>query len=247
MRVDKLTLAALAATLRLYRDPEQARRQIPLLHLLGVPEGELQRRADSLAKDIASLPGVREAAACRDAAYLGGGSVPAQETASWAVAVAAANVSLDDLAARLRQGTPAVVGRLQHDRLLLNLRSVFAAQDAACLKRCGWRSKAERARGAPRGSSAVRPPTLLLQRRFVALVDGVPVDHVPPGGDVVGAAVLVLQIVGVLPDVDAQDRRLAVPSDGLSWLGVLSTTELAALVDAQPGPAAAEARRRRPW
>ena len=50
---------------------------------------------------------------------------------------------------------------------------------------------------------------LLSDRRVVQLGHGVPVDHVVKRGDVVGTAILVVQVVGVLPDVDAQNRRVA--------------------------------------
>jgi len=61
--------------------------------------------------------------------YFGGGSLPAQELATWCVAVKPARLSVDRLAAALRTGTPPVVGRVQQDRLMLDLRSVLPRQD----------------------------------------------------------------------------------------------------------------------
>ncbi len=129
LRVDKLTLAALAATLRLYRDPAQACRSIPLLQLLSTPLENLQLRAERLAPQIAAAPAVASAQAMQDTAYLGGGSVPTQQLPTWCVAVEPREWSVDRLATRLRTATPAVVGRIRGDRLLLDLRSVFARQD----------------------------------------------------------------------------------------------------------------------
>lgn len=129
LRVDKLTLAALAATLRLYRDPAQACRSIPLLQLLSTPLENLQLRAERLAAQIAAAPAVASAQAVQDTAYLGGGSVPTQQLATWCVAIEPRDWSVDRLAARLRTATPAVVGRIRDNRLLLDLRSVFARQD----------------------------------------------------------------------------------------------------------------------
>src|ERR1035438_7753349 len=71
-----------------------------------------------------------------------------------------------------------------------------------------------------------------------AAVDFVPVDNVPPGGEIVGAAVLVLQIVGVLPDVVEQDGIVAL-GEGRVLVGRGDDLELAA-GEAQPAPAGAE-------
>ena len=131
LRVDKLTLAALAATLRLYRNPEQAEQSIPLLSLLSVPAEQLQQRAESLASSLASLDGMAEALAIEDVAYLGGGSIPTQQMKTWCVSLLPQDASIDTLAKALRGGTRAVVGRIQQDRLLLDLRAVPARNDAA--------------------------------------------------------------------------------------------------------------------
>src|SRR5271165_20353 len=74
--------------------------------------------------------------------------------------------------------------------------------------------------------------------RREALCDGVPVDDVPPRVDVVGATVLVLQVVGVLPHVDAQQRGLA-GREGRVLVGRSEYRETRSVVD-QPGPARAE-------
>jgi len=130
LRVGKLTLAALAATLRLYRDPEKARRAIPLLHLLTTSAENLQNRAQRLAPQMAAAEAVEEAEAVSAATYLGGGSIPAQELSTWCVALKPSDMSVDRLATALRSGMPSVIGRVQQDRLLLDLRSVLPRQDA---------------------------------------------------------------------------------------------------------------------
>ncbi|MBN2477650.1 MAG: L-seryl-tRNA(Sec) selenium transferase [Pirellulales bacterium] len=129
LRVGKLTLSALAATLRLYRKPEMARREIPLLHLLTTSLENLQNRAERLAPQIAAAKAVAVAEAVQETTYLGGGSIPAQRLATWCVAVKPVGMSVDRLAAALRSGSPSVVGRVQQDRLLLDLRSVLPRQD----------------------------------------------------------------------------------------------------------------------
>lgn len=129
LRVDKLTLAALAATLRIYRNPEEAQRKIPLLELLTTPVENLKLRAERLAPQLAAAGAVAGAAAVEDVTYLGGGSVPNQELKTWAVAITPRALSVDRFAQALRTGTPAVVGRIQNGKLLFDLRTVFARQD----------------------------------------------------------------------------------------------------------------------
>jgi L-seryl-tRNA(Ser) seleniumtransferase len=137
MRVGKLTLSALAATLRLYRDPEKARLSVPLLQLLGTSAENLKNRAERLAPQMAAAPAIAAAEAVADVTYLGGGSIPAQQLPTWCVALKPADMSVDRLAARLRTGTPAVVGRVQQDRLLLDLRSVLPRQDVQLVAAVG--------------------------------------------------------------------------------------------------------------
>jgi len=129
LRVDKMKLAALYATLRLYRDPQQAEQRIPLLALLSTPLENLRNRAERLAPQIGATRCVREAAVVESVTYLGGGSVPTQQIPTYCVSVAPAQGSIDQFAQRLRAGEPAVMGRIQHDRLLFDLRTVFASQD----------------------------------------------------------------------------------------------------------------------
>jgi L-seryl-tRNA(Ser) seleniumtransferase len=139
LRVDKLTLAALSATLRLYRDPVQARAQIPLLMLLSLTAENLKNRAERLAAQAAACPVVSAAEMVESTTYLGGGSVPTQELPTWCVALTPAGGKVDQLARKLRIGHPSVFGRIHQDRLLLDLRSVFPRQDlqiVAALQAC---------------------------------------------------------------------------------------------------------------
>src|ERR1700684_4393791 len=73
----------------------------------------------------------------------------------------------------------------------------------------------------------------------VAFVDLVPVDGVPPGGQIFGAAVVVFQVVGVLPDVVAEDGIVAL-GDGTVLIGRAHDVDFAAGLAGQPDPSAAE-------
>jgi L-seryl-tRNA(Ser) seleniumtransferase len=111
LRIDKLSLAALEATLRLHRDPEAAR-EIPVLRMLHSSEDELGARAERLA---AAFP---DAEVVRATARVGGGALPLLELEGPAVALDARR------ARELRMGDPPVVGRLHEGRLLLDPRTL---------------------------------------------------------------------------------------------------------------------------
>jgi len=121
LRLDKMTLAALEATLRLYRDPETARRRIPALRMLGQTQTALQARARRLAQ---LLDETVEVAVQASQGYAGGGVLPEQRLASWAVCVSHPTVGLDTIAARLRASRPGVVGRIGDGKLVLDMLTV---------------------------------------------------------------------------------------------------------------------------
>jgi L-seryl-tRNA(Ser) seleniumtransferase len=132
-RLDKMTLAALEATLRLYLNEDRALREVPGLHMLGTPRSELRQRAESLAMKLRAAPGIAKARVSDDVAYVGGGSLPDQAMPTCVVEIEADGVSDADLAHRLRTGNPAVVGRLRDEKLVLDVRTIFPHQETALL------------------------------------------------------------------------------------------------------------------
>jgi L-seryl-tRNA(Ser) seleniumtransferase len=134
VRLDKMSLAALEATLRLYRDPEHALREVPILKMLTTPPAKLRQRAEAFASHLRSLPGIASAAVQDDIAYVGGGSLPDVGVPTTVIALQARNLGEGEFATRLRMGTPAVVGRLQDGKLLLDLRTVFERQENTLLE-----------------------------------------------------------------------------------------------------------------
>jgi L-seryl-tRNA(Ser) seleniumtransferase len=127
-RLDKMTLAALEATLRTYLDAVRAVDQIPILRMLATPPAELRRRAERLAERLQQVSGVA-IQVVEDIAYVGGGSLPDQGMKTCVVALAPKQGTEHDLACRLRTGNPAVVGRLQDGKLLLDVRTVLPGQE----------------------------------------------------------------------------------------------------------------------
>jgi L-seryl-tRNA(Ser) seleniumtransferase len=129
LRVDKLTLAALAATLKLHRDTPAAEERIPLLRFLATPVENLRHRAERMAEQIAAARSVATAEPCEDVTFLGGGSVPTQQIPTWCVKITPARGNVDDFSSRLRNGDPPVVGRISREAFMLDLRTVFPSQD----------------------------------------------------------------------------------------------------------------------
>jgi L-seryl-tRNA(Ser) seleniumtransferase len=119
LRPDKLCLAALLATLRLWRDDPAS---VPLMQLASIPAAELEQRCTRLAAAIGP-----SAQAVRTVARIGGGAAPLREIPSWGIAL-----DIDDpdtFSARLRDGDPAIVGRIEAGALILDLRCVPARED----------------------------------------------------------------------------------------------------------------------
>jgi L-seryl-tRNA(Ser) seleniumtransferase len=133
-RLDKMTLAALEATLRLYLNEERALQEVPGLRMLGMSQADLRQRAEGLAVRLREIPGVAKVTVAEDLAYVGGGSLPDQAMKTSVLEVTARELSDAELAFRLRQGTPAVMGRLREGKLVLDIRTVFSHQEPALIE-----------------------------------------------------------------------------------------------------------------
>ncbi|HBO70224.1 MAG TPA: L-seryl-tRNA(Sec) selenium transferase [Deltaproteobacteria bacterium] len=137
LRMDKLCLAALAATLRLYADERRAAARIPVLRMMLEEEKDIRARARRLVRRVN-----REAARAvpegsgsgvtlsleRGTSYPGGGAMPEVGIPTICIAVSLAAVSPGELDARLRKGNPPVVGRIGNGRFLLDMRTVRDAE-----------------------------------------------------------------------------------------------------------------------
>src|SRR5256885_6019756 len=125
VRADKLTLAALEATLVLYRDPERARLAIPVLRMLTEDVAEIRRRGEALQKSVGA-----DAELVEGESEVGGGSFPEAKLPTWLVRVTPdpRHLTPDTLSARLRAGDPPIVARIGDDRVLLDPRTIFPDQ-----------------------------------------------------------------------------------------------------------------------
>jgi L-seryl-tRNA(Ser) seleniumtransferase len=127
-RVDKFTLAALEATLRLYLEPEKAFHEIPVLRMLTMSPADLEERAKSITsaldKDARSLVSIQETAS-----EVGGGSMPAAVIPSVALCITPGKEKINDLERTAREWETPIIGRIHKDRFLLDLRTVGEDED----------------------------------------------------------------------------------------------------------------------
>ncbi|MFN0150595.1 MAG: L-seryl-tRNA(Sec) selenium transferase [bacterium] len=131
LRVDKMTLAALEATLKAFFAPDRGREEIPVIRMLSRAAADLEREARSLAGRIEHSAGADVSAnVVASESEAGGGSQPVTPIPTHAVAVRHRTVSADALAARLRAHATPIVARIQDDALMLDPRTLLPGDDA---------------------------------------------------------------------------------------------------------------------
>ncbi len=121
VRADKLTLAALEATLALYRDSETARREIPVLRMLTEDLEGVKRRATALLQGVGASAELIEGDS-----EVGGGSFPGAKLKTWLVGIR--HPAPDTYLAQLRSFDPPVIARVAGSRVLLDARTIFPEQ-----------------------------------------------------------------------------------------------------------------------
>ena len=127
IRADKTALAGIAATLRHYARGE-AESRVPIWRMIAVPEGAIRERATCLVADLAQAGFGADVEAVEST--VGGGSLPGETLPSWAVVLRSVDgEGIDTVARRLRLGDPGIFGRIDRDRLLLDLRTVLPEED----------------------------------------------------------------------------------------------------------------------
>jgi L-seryl-tRNA(Ser) seleniumtransferase len=133
LRVDKLTYAALEATLLAY--VRQDHDAIPALRMMRLPAEEVGRRADAVRKTVLQESDSLLAVDVLDGeSVIGGGAAPAATLPTRLLAVTCEGLSADQLAARLRHSDPPIIARVEEGRVLLDLRTVFPEQDEVLAK-----------------------------------------------------------------------------------------------------------------
>lgn len=136
LRVDKFSIAALEATLRLYLDEEMAIREIPVWRMLTIEKETLKKRAAALAGRLEGIIETGNVFTIEGTSRVGGGALPIAELPTYLAAIKLPEEGIHpaELVERLRQGDPPVILRLQQDTLLFDLRTIFEDQEDALVE-----------------------------------------------------------------------------------------------------------------
>jgi L-seryl-tRNA(Ser) seleniumtransferase len=126
LRIDKLTLSALEATLKLYLDEERALKEIPGLRMLTIKPEELKKDATRLLRALRRRLGDRaQLEVEKSFSQVGGGSMPTEQLETYVVTLTSPMYTLDTIEERLRHGDVPVVARINKDKLILDVRTLL--------------------------------------------------------------------------------------------------------------------------
>jgi L-seryl-tRNA(Ser) seleniumtransferase len=131
LRVDKLTYAALEATLMEY--VRQNHDAIPVVRMMRLSAEEIRERAQAMCAELKAASTLKVDVIAGES-LIGGGSAPTSTLPTFLLAITADGLSADELAARLRANSPSIVARVEEGRVLLDLRTVFPREEADVLK-----------------------------------------------------------------------------------------------------------------
>jgi L-seryl-tRNA(Ser) seleniumtransferase len=138
LRLDKMTLAALEATLRLYLDPARALREIPTLRMLTESPESVEKRAHALVDRIVEATGdAFWVAAMPDVSRAGGGALPLADIPTTIVTVSPRTMGANELEAGLRLGNPTIVARIRDGRVVIDPRTLNANEEDLVVGRLG--------------------------------------------------------------------------------------------------------------
>ncbi len=138
LRIDKFTLAALESVLRDYLDIDQALSRVPTLAMLTVPNDDLKKRARRLLGRLRPrMAGTCAVSMVRTTSKVGGGALPEFNIDSWAVVLTPQAMSVNTLEKRLRQLFIPVIGRIEDDRFLLDVRTIQEGELAVLAQQLG--------------------------------------------------------------------------------------------------------------
>ncbi len=138
LRVDKLTYAALEATLLAYvkRDHDA----VPVLRMMRLSKDEITRRAETIVTRVQgeqAKPAKLKMTLCEGESVIGGGAAPAAVLPTRLIALSHIDLSADELSARLRASTPPVIARVEEGRVVIDLRTLFPEQDTVLVEVLG--------------------------------------------------------------------------------------------------------------
>lgn len=125
LRVDKLTICALEATLRMYLDEEEAVKNIPTLNMITMPMEELERKANLLYAEIEKLNLDADVHIEECLSQVGGGSMPLETMKSRGIAITPSNMNVSTLERKLRLSDSHIIARVYDNKYVLDVRTIF--------------------------------------------------------------------------------------------------------------------------
>jgi L-seryl-tRNA(Ser) seleniumtransferase len=134
VRVDKFTLSALESVFMVYADIDRAKDDIPGLRMLYSSKDALKIRARRLASAVKKAGIPADIAIHKDMTKAGGGSLPETEFVTWTVSMLPHKISINELEARLRKTDPPVIGRIAHERFILDVMTITTSQISPIVK-----------------------------------------------------------------------------------------------------------------
>jgi len=130
LRCGKLTLAALEATLRRYRQSPNIVEEIPTLRAFTRPLEEIRKMSEVLLPELQKALGAEfELRLEGSTAQIGSGALPTEELPTLVVSIEHQKMSANSIAQKFRAANPPIIGRINNDRFLLDLRCIFNAND----------------------------------------------------------------------------------------------------------------------
>lgn len=130
LRCGKLTLAALEGTLRRYRQSPDIVQEIPTLRTFTRPVNDIREMGERLLPRLQAALGDGYRLALEEStSQIGSGAMPTEELPTWVIAIAHARLNSNKIAERFRRADSAIIGRIQDDRFLLDLRTIFDGND----------------------------------------------------------------------------------------------------------------------
>jgi L-seryl-tRNA(Ser) seleniumtransferase len=129
LRIDKLTLAALEGTLRLYQDPKTVFDNVPTLAFISRPLSEIKHAVETVYSEVQSLGSDRFLVKIiQTNSKIGGGALPLQKLPSYCIGITSEESSVDSIEKYFRTLNPPVIGRIENDQFLLDFRTVLPAE-----------------------------------------------------------------------------------------------------------------------
>ncbi len=131
IRVDRMTLAGLQATLEIYLEADDIEQKIPTLQMISQDVDRLRMRADKILASLKdSIPAEIAIERIEERGRIGGGSLPGAEITTIAISISSSKISAGSIAKKLRQCPVPIIPRISLDRVLIDLRTVRPSEDA---------------------------------------------------------------------------------------------------------------------